>query len=165
MNASNLKNITKKPHRVCHSYTQSIHATPDVVFPLLCPIRELEWTPGWHLDWVISDSGVAEQSCVFQTPGEENTAPAIWFTTQHHSDVHEVEYIKIIPKHTATKLQASLESDGKGGTLATIAYEYTALGPEGERFVDGCTEDWYLKMMLGWESAMNHYLATGKMAA
>ena len=33
----------RKPVRVAHSYTQSIHAEPGAVFPLLCPVRELDW--------------------------------------------------------------------------------------------------------------------------
>ena len=165
MNSNEPKINVKKPYRAGHSYTQSIHAAPLEVFPLLCPVRELDWTPGWQPDWVISDSGIAEPDCIFQTPGDEGTPPATWFITRHDPRSHEVEMIKIIPGHSATKLQAALETDGKGGTLATVAYQYTALGPDGERFVDGCTEDWYLEFMRGWETAMNHYLATGRKVA
>jgi hypothetical protein len=34
------------PNRVKHSYTQSINGTPEQVFPLLCPVGELDWAPG-----------------------------------------------------------------------------------------------------------------------
>jgi len=28
-------------------YAQNIHAPPQAVFPLLCPVREGEWLDGW----------------------------------------------------------------------------------------------------------------------
>jgi hypothetical protein len=157
-----------KPKRVCHSYTQTINATPDDVFPLLCPVREIDWAPGWQPDWVRSNSGVAEPGCIFQTPSGKDTVtePAIWVVTEHHPEIHRVEMLKIIPGHTVMKLKARLEDNEQGGTWATIAYEYTAIGPQGEQFVETFTEDAYRAFMLGWETAMNHYLATGqKMAA
>ncbi len=40
------------PNRVKHSYTQSINGRPEQVFPLLCPVGELDWAPGWSIDWV-----------------------------------------------------------------------------------------------------------------
>ena len=44
-----------------------VPATPDRVFPLLCPVREYEWIPGWECDVLHSVSGVAEEDCVFRT--------------------------------------------------------------------------------------------------
>jgi hypothetical protein len=32
--------------RVTRSYRQTINAAPEVVFPLLCPVRESEWLEG-----------------------------------------------------------------------------------------------------------------------
>ncbi len=39
---------TFKAKRVSHEYTQTNDAPPDEVFPLLCPVRESEWVPGWQ---------------------------------------------------------------------------------------------------------------------
>lgn len=156
--------IARTPYRVRHSYTQSIHAAPAAVFALLCPVRELDWAPGWQPDWVISDSGFAEDGCVFQTPGSaDGHAPAAtWVVTEHDPEAWRVGMVKVMPGHTVTRLQASLQAVGREHTRATVAYEFTALGPDGERFVDGCTADWYRQFMADWETAMNHYLATGE---
>jgi len=35
-------------------------AVLDDVFPLLCPVLELKWAPGWMPEMVISQSGVVE---------------------------------------------------------------------------------------------------------
>ena len=42
MSEQNDLSAIRHPNRVKHSYTQSISGTPDQVFPLLCPVRELE---------------------------------------------------------------------------------------------------------------------------
>jgi hypothetical protein len=36
-----------EPNRVARSYTQSLVGRPEAVFPLLCPVREADWIPGW----------------------------------------------------------------------------------------------------------------------
>jgi hypothetical protein len=34
--------------RITHEYTQNNVAPPEKVFPLLCPVREADWVPGWQ---------------------------------------------------------------------------------------------------------------------
>lgn len=162
MNASSTITSRRKPHRVRHSHTQQINATPGEVFPLLCPVRELDWVHDWRPDWVISDSGFAEPGCVFQTPGDGQTPAATWVVADYDPAACRLSMIRVIPEHTVTRLDASLQADGQGHTRATIAYEFTALGQAGGRFVAECTTDWYRRFMERWETAMNHYLATGE---
>ena len=149
----------RAPCRVRHSYTQSIYAPPETVFPLLCPVRECDWAPGWRPDWVISASGVAERGCVFQTPAEGADPAAIWYITRHEPRDFYLEMLKTMPGHTVTRLTIQLQEDGAGGTIAEISYEYTALGPTGEEFVKARTRTWYQAFMRDWEAAMNEYLA------
>jgi len=147
------------PRRKKRCYTQTIHAEPRKVFPLLCPVRELEWVPGWSPDWVRSDSGFAEEGCVFQTPGEP--APAIWVVTRCDPKNYRVEMIKVTPGHTVGRIEISLEAAGDSGTRARVCYEFTAIGPAGDQFIEEFTEQWYERFMQGWERAINHYLETG----
>ena len=165
MTSKNSIKLVQKPCRIKHTRSISSPAAPDKVFPLLCPVREIDWAPGWQPDWVISDSGVAEKGCVFQTPGDDShkSDTATWVVTRHEPVELKVEMLKIIPGHTVSCLKVALEPGNNGGTLATISYEYTALGPEGRKFVDECDDEWYEKMMDHWQTAMNHYLATGSL--
>ena len=155
-----------QPRRIKHSFTQSIKGTPAQVFPLLCPVRETDWIPGWKTDWVISDSGVAEQNCIFQTPPRPGSggAASIWVITRHDAEAFKVEMIKVTPGFTVGKLQISLSAQGQGGTDATIAYEFTSLGPLGDTYLEGFTSQWYEKFMRVWETQMNHYLETGELS-
>lgn len=61
--------------RAVRSCRQTIDAKPEVVFPLLCPVREAEWLDGWNCRMIYSVGGLVEEGAVFSTskPGEETT--------------------------------------------------------------------------------------------
>ena len=154
------------PNRVKHSYTQSINGTPSQVFPLLCPVRELDWAPGWSTDWVLSTKGLVEQECMFQTPpaaGAKNAS--IWIVTRHDLDDFQVEMYKVTPGLTVGKLVISLTASGAANTRAQVSYEFTSLGADGDVVLKSFTTEWYENFMRGWETAMNHYLKTGELLA
>ncbi len=166
MSTQGMQSDSHLPNRIKHSYTQSIHATPDRVFPLLCPTRELDWAPGWAVDWVISTSGLAEQECMFQTPAPVDAdSPSIWIITRHVPEDYVVEMYKVTPGKTVAKLAIALTAIGDSRTNAQISYEFTSLGSDGDAFLQEFTREWYENFMLGWEAAMNHYLETGELLA
>ena len=70
-------------------------------------------------------------------------------------------FFKVTPGFTVGKLQNSLSAQGKTGTNATIAYEFTSLGSLGDTYLETYTALWYEKFMQVWERQMNHYLETG----
>ena len=153
----------RQPIRVQHTFVQAIEAAPDAVFPLLCPVREADWIDGWNPDWVLSESGLVERGCIFQTPsGEEGVPPAVWVVTEHDPHAYRVAMIKVIPGLTVTTLRIELADDGDGGTRSAVTYGYTALSEAGEALVGTYTADWYRDFMQKWEAGMNHYLATGE---
>ena len=154
------------PNRVKHCYTQSINGTPEQVFPLLCPVSELDWAPGWSIDWVISTKGLVEQECMFQTPPAAGTKNAsIWIVSRHAPDDFQVEMYKVTPGLTVGKLAISLTASSADITKAQISYEFTSLGTDGDAFLESFTTERYENFMRGWEAAMNHYLKTGELLA
>ena len=152
-----------KPNRKKHSYVQQVSAPPERVFPLLCPVLEAEWVPGWLPEKVISRSGVCEDECVFITPPEAPSEPesSIWIVTKHDLENLCLEMYKVTPGHTVSKLEISLAGNSSNGTAATVSYELTAIGTSGEEFLEEFTEEWYEHFMLEWETQLNHYLETG----
>ncbi len=147
-----------KPHRASRSYTQHLAATPAVVFPLLCPVREADWIDGWDPSLVVSSSGVAEKDCVFITSAKP--VDAVWYVTSHDRRAGFVEMLKITPGVTACRLSITLRAVATGAE-ADITYTHTSLGPEGDEFVDSFTEDYYRRFMQDWELRLNHYLRHG----
>ncbi len=148
------------PVRVRRTYRQHLDAPPDRVFPLLCPVREVDWVPGWEPSLVLSASGVAEADCVFVTPGE--AGEAVWVVTRHDASAHVVEFVKVTPGHTVGRIRVQLHPEGPQQTAAEVTYQYTALGEKGEAFVRGFTEAAYADFMRAWERQLNHYLRTGE---
>ena len=149
----------RTPVRATRTYTQSLMAPPDRVFPLLCPVREADWIEGWDPVAVWSHSGVAEPECVFITRAGDSAA--VWFVTRHDPSSGFVEMLKIVPEVTACRLTIQLKG-APAGCEATITYSHTSLGPRGDEFVAGFTEPYYADFMRDWESRMNHYLSTGE---
>jgi hypothetical protein len=158
-----MMNITK-PNRKKHSYTQHLNAPPEAVFPLLCPVAELKWAPGWMPEVVFSVSGVVEQECIFITPPEFPSEPqnSIWVVSNYDPGNLSLVMYKVTPEHTISKLEISLENDSENTTSANISYEVTVIGMAGNSFMEEFTTDWYRDFMLDWEKALNHYLKTGE---
>lgn len=152
--------IIEIPKRTKHSYTQNLAGPPADVFPLLCPVRECDWTPGWAPVKVITNSGVAEPDCMFITPAEPNDA--VWVVTRHDPAAFALEMYKVTPGHSVAKLEIKLSGAAGNTTRADVSYEYTALGESGEAFLREFTRAWYENFMKEWEDALNHYLTTGE---
>src|SRR5271170_5339305 len=151
--------------RVTHEYTQNNVAPPEKVFPLLCPVREADWVPGWQYRLIYSESGVAEYGCVFITPNENGTETT-WVVTDYDPASFRIAFAWVNPGLVAAQIRIGL-SRGSGGqtspghTSAVIRYIYTGLSNEGNREVERYEQSFRRKMQ-SWEAAINHYLQTGK---
>ena len=143
--------------RISHRYTQTNEAAPERVFPLLCPVREAEWLPGWRYRMVHSDSGIAELGCVFATPNEDGSE-TIWIVTEYDPHAWRMAFVWVRPGLVATQLAIALRAAGAERTYADIAYTYTGLSKEGNALVAGYTAAWFAEKMRGWESAINLFL-------
>ena len=150
----------RKPVRVERRYVQTLGAPPEAVFPLLCPVREKEWVDGWDPGVVYSESGFAENDCVFLTG--ESGAESVWVVTYYDREQFRIEMVKVTPGTTAGRIRIALERDGENGSKAHISYMYTALGEGGEAFIKGYTEEFFEEFMTYWESSLNEYLAAVK---
>ncbi|MBI2213390.1 MAG: hypothetical protein HYU52_07065 [Acidobacteria bacterium] len=148
------------PYRVRHTYRQHIVAPPATVFPLLCPVRESDWVQGWDPVLVVSESGLAEDDCVFVT--SDRGREATWIVTRFEPASWTIELIKVTPGVTVGHIRVVLAAEGSG-TAAEVTYQHTALSDAGREFVDRFDEEFYVAFMKEWESSMNHYLTTGEM--
>jgi hypothetical protein len=100
-------------HRTA-SCTMRVAAPPAEVFPLLCPVREREWIPGWDAEVLHSRSGLAEPGCVFVTRPSEGRSLSWVITRQEpsraiafavfHGDVVETLLVELAPVDDGTEL-------------------------------------------------------------
>jgi hypothetical protein len=134
-------------NRVTHEYTQTNAATPAEVFPLLCPVRETDWVPGWQYRMIHSRSG----------------SETIWMVTEYDPAGLRIAFVWVNPGLVAARIGISLVGNSQGTTNARIGYVYTGLSEAGNREVERYNQDWFGHKMQSWEKAINHYLKTGKL--
>ena len=150
--------------RITRSYRQTISASPDVVFPLLCPVREAEWLDGWKYRMLSSQTGLVEEGAVFSTPGdgEEDT---VWIVTRHDPALRAIEFTRFTPGSRVCVLRIGVTPTDRGRSLVDIVYTYTAITTAGHAFIDRLTEESFQEAMTFWEKSMNHWLDTGERLA
>jgi hypothetical protein len=148
--------------RVVHQHIQTNLAPPYRVFPLLCPVAEAKWVPGWQYRLLYSQSGLVELGCVFITPNEDGTE-STWVTTEHDPANLRVGFVWVNPGLVTAQIQIELHPEPESQTEARIRYTYTGLSEKGNREVERFNQAWFQTKMQGWETAINHYLQTGKL--
>jgi len=145
----------EKPYRRRLEGSIDVAADPDVVFALMCPVREYEWEPGWRTNLIISESGLAEEGCIFTTPGgasegsDEKSADAVWVTPIHDAKTRRLMMIKVTPEETVMRLDIAVNA-APDGARVTTSYEYTALTDAGRRIVDRHVATNFDAMMKRW---------------
>lgn len=132
-------------------------ARADEVFALLCPSREADWIPGWDCELIFTESGYAEEHCVFRT--EESTAfgPGLWVFSRYEPP-HLLEIVRFMPD-MVVNLTISLSESPDGTTEGVWKVLFTGLNEEGNRAIERIPEDAYD----GAPRTLTHYLETGKM--
>ena len=148
--------------RVSHEFTQTNDAPPDQVFPLLCPVREAEWVPDWKFQMVHSESGFAEDACVFCTPNDAGPE-TVWMVTRYDPGTYAIAYAWVQPGMIAAQLRITLAPAPDGKTRAHIRYLYAGLSLAGNAALEHYTPEWFRNKMQHWEAAINHYLRTGRL--
>jgi hypothetical protein len=155
--------VSFKAKRIKETDIQQYAASPAEVFPLLCPVREYEWLYGWNCEMIYSESGIAEEGCVFTTkfPGEEEET--VWVMTDKDLENHTVQYVRVTPGCRVVDLLISLENNSDGCTNAHITYTITALSEIGNAFIDSQAGKEFTDLKNRMEKSMNHFLKTGRM--
>ncbi len=123
--------------RISLHFAVEIAAPPAAIFPLLCPVREHEWLPGWQADVICSQSGLAEDNCVFAA---ENHlfGPAIYYMSRHEPEPGIVQFVIFYPGKAIQKLDLALAPTQRG-TRFSMRRTYTGLSAEGNAAIDRIT--------------------------
>jgi uncharacterized protein YndB with AHSA1/START domain len=137
-------------------FSGEIDAPPEAVFPLLCPVREYEWLKGWSCEMVYSQSGVAEENCIFKTA---LGAPAAW-NVDSYEPPRQIRFT-VISAEQVFRLKITLETTSAGGTKITWNRTYTGLNEGGNSKI----HEWSTDRDRYLTQAIEHFLKTGKMLA
>lgn len=146
-----------KSKRAVTECTYEVGALPEVVFPLLCPVREYEWIDTWKCDLVYTESGVAEDNCIFNTDFAP-VGPMTWAATRYEPPTR-IEYLAVAPGRLVMRLVITLERNG-AGTRMHWKRTYTGLSGEGNGLVGSFT----VAMEHDLGRKLDHFVKTGTMA-
>jgi hypothetical protein len=139
---------------------QHLLATPDKVFPLLCPTREYDWIEPWKCRMVHSKSGFAELDCIFVTDFP-NEGEDVWVVSVYRPN-EEIQFVRSNGRRVI-QFRITLTDNGDGTTTAEWTQMFTGLNEDGNRLVASVTDEGYRQRILERERQLNHYLTTGKM--
>ena len=155
-----MNNINFKPAKKYVSCMQILQASPEKVFPLLCPKREFDWIDGWDCKIIYSESEYAEQDCIFTTdfPGDVKET---WFVDKYEKN-KQIQFIKF-SEQRAVRYTISLSENNDGTTSAKWEQTIISLNSDGNLFIENFSDEEFNKKIKGLEEKMNHYLLTGEM--
>jgi len=153
---------TFQARRATKEFSRKISASPSEVFPLLCPVREYDWIDGWTCDLIYSDSGVAENNCVFTTKFPRGSEE-IWVVSEYDPEKYVIQFVVVNPKTHIMKFDVSLRDDGDNSTTALWRSTFTALTEEGNELIDKTLDETYPAVMTRLSKSLDHYCRTGKM--
>lgn len=112
----------------------TIKATPEEIFPLLCPTREADWIPGWNVELVYTESGYAEDKCIFRTMDSDIAGEGIWTFTGYEENEF-IEFVKL-SIDLIIHVQISLKQENENTTKITWNAVSTALTEKGNILID-----------------------------
>lgn len=154
--------MTFTAKRVTKTYKQINIGSPELVFPLICPVREADWLENWNYKIIFSKSGLAEEGCIFSTPLKDNP-DTFWYITVHDPISNIIEFVRMTCDETIVKINICLEDNRNGTTTTSISYEYTGLNEKQNEWIVNESDKYFENMMRVWEKSINHYIATGEM--
>lgn len=144
---------------VDYAYVHTFAAPPAQIFPLLCPVRESEWIPGWQARMIHSHSGLAEPGAVFATAHQQGETT--WYIVAHEPPRH-VRFVRFQPDGVVVDIVIDVEADGSSATRMAVRYRFTATTAAGAESVRQFTPTAWKEMMRQWQQLMNDWLARQK---
>jgi uncharacterized protein YndB with AHSA1/START domain len=144
-------------HRQAVDFESRHAAPPEEVFRLLCPAREVEWIEGWSYAMAYSDSGVAEEDCVFTTDLEDHT---VWVVTAYQPP-SRIEFCIVSDTGVVARLKIRLEATPEGGSRISWRRIYTAVGASGADRIRALDPEDLRGKMEGLAARLEHFLVHG----
>jgi len=134
------------------------------VFPLLCPVLEYEWLPGWSCTMMYSDSGAAEKNAIFMTR-EKLRRKVMWTTITYEPD-SLIEYLLVMGSDAVVRLSIGLEDSPGHSTRIVWRMLFTATGRLARHMLPrSFSEDKFQSMLGKRERELNDFLRRPRQSA
>ncbi|MFX0071119.1 MAG: hypothetical protein ACFFAO_08515 [Candidatus Hermodarchaeota archaeon] len=128
--------LQKEPKfiRKVKKFSGTFDTTPEKIFPLLCPAREADWIIGWDSELLYTESGYAEDKCVFRTDENNLAGEGIWTFTGYKLN----EYIKFVKIEQDLLIHAKVDvvQNENASTTVTWNITSTAISEKGNKLLE-----------------------------
>ena len=128
---------------------------PEQAFHLFTAEGERLWVDGWD-PVILSDCRATEPGAVFLTNHGEHT---IWTVIEADSTAGRLLYSRVSPGRRAGTVAVRLDAEADGSRVS-VAYDMTALGPEGEATIASMDSTGFAEMMRHWQRLISDHLAS-----
>lgn len=148
--------------RLVKRFESPVAGSAKEIFPLLCPVLEYDWIEIWACEMIYSESGVAENNCVFTTD-LGGRGRAVWVCTRHEPEGLAVEYLVTYPETHVERLEARVEKNGPDACTVHWKRTLTGLTDEGNGLVELYANEMLPKIQEALARSLDHYARTGRM--
>ena len=149
--------------RLTAQFNIQIASPASAVFPLLCPVEELKWIPGWRYDMIFSSSGRNEDNCMFAEYmtgphffGPGHREPSIWTTTRYDETNHVIHFL-ITSAKMYIRLEIGLKAPDANSTDVTWSMTATPVNEKGNALMDGEMEKRMSLMLMFLSNLLKNY--------
>ena len=139
-----------------HSHTIALDYPPARVFPLFTPEGEKLWIKGWAPRYLHPASGETTEGMVFVTG--EGAELTYWNLVRWDPAGGRARYARVTPASRFGLVDVACDAEGAKGSRVTVGYAFTALTPEGERFLADLGTAKFREMIEGWRQLLLAYL-------
>jgi hypothetical protein len=150
----------KNSKRAIFSTIMNFNGNSKKIFSLLCPTREYDWINGWKCDLLYSDSGYAEELCIFKTD-LPSFGPETWICSRYEPN-SLIHYIRF-SEDKLIRMNLSLMSNEENSSSWNLEYILTAINNNGEYFIKTTSQSMIDDIGEGFMKKINYYLKYNKM--
>jgi hypothetical protein len=158
--------VEESVHVVVHG---NIDAPAAEVFPLVCPIGEYKWIPGWKCQIVHCPNDRVELGTIFH---EYTSAPFMldsafaqttWTAVFHDPENYQIHF-RMDTEHTTSLYKPGFAENPDGGCAYTLDLTFTPIDTKGAELVASDGRAAKIELMLSALGAMlKTYAETGRM--
>ncbi len=150
-----------KSSRTIKRYKQKLNAPSNKVFPLLCPTMEYKWIQPWKCEMLFSQTGYAEDNCVFRTNFPSDLEPETWIVSQYEKD-KTIQFIRF-NNSIVIRYNIYLINNEDFTTDAIFEQIITGLNEKGNNYVEAYSDELYVEEISTLGKLLNYYLEKGEM--
>jgi len=140
-----MNNPSNSPRKILQQKVL-VNAPPCAIFPLLCPVREYDWIPGWACEMIFSASGFAEENCIFTTNPGDTGGKDVWVISRYELP-QRLEFVRV---NSLRVIRYNISLTELPGECSEICWEQlvTSLSEEGNTWLKTYTQEDFSNLIL-----------------